>query len=67
MATFLLERVTPSALDLRNPDALALHSRWALDAYRTVGITWLGAVATDSGRMVGLIVGDDADQVHDYC
>jgi hypothetical protein len=67
MATFLLERITPAALDVRNPDALALHSRWALDEYQAAGITWLGAVATDSGRMFGLVVGDNADQVDGYC
>jgi hypothetical protein len=67
MPTFLLERVTPPAFDVRNPDQVALHSRWALEAYQAAGLSWLGAVATDGGKMLGLVVADDAAQIHGYC
>ena len=33
MATYLVERVIPPALDIADPDVVALHSRWAADAY----------------------------------
>jgi hypothetical protein len=67
MPTFLLERVIPLAFNINDPDQVALHSRWALDAYQAAGISWLGGVATDGGKMFGLVVADNADAVHSYC
>jgi len=67
MPTFLLERVTPPAFDVRNADQVPLHSRWALDAYQAAGISWLGGIATDAGRMLSLVVADNAEAVHHYC
>jgi len=67
MSTFVLERVIPPAFDISSPDQLALHSRWATDAYQASGIVWLGGVATDKGNMYSLIVADSVDDVHRYC
>lgn len=67
MPTFLLERITPPAFDVRDADQVPLHSRWALDAYQSAGIAWLGGIATDGGRMLSLVVADNADQIHGYC
>lgn len=67
MPTFLLERVIPPALVIDDPDIVALHSRWATDAYQAAGIVWLGGVATDKGNMYSLVVADDAEAIHRYC
>ena len=67
MPTFLLERIIPPALNIADPDNVALHSRWAADAYHAAGIVWLGGVATDQGRMYSLVVADSAQDVKRYC
>ena len=67
MPTFVLERVIPPAFDISKPEIVALHSRWATDAYQAAGIVWLGGVATDKGNMYSLVVADDADAIHRYC
>jgi hypothetical protein len=67
MPTFLLERIIPPALTIADPDNVALHSRWAMDAYQAAGIVWLGGVAADNGKMVSLVVADGIDDVKRYC
>jgi hypothetical protein len=65
--TYLVERVIPPAFDIEDPTAVALHSRWAADAYRTAGIAWFGGVATDKGNMYSLVVADGVDDISRYC
>jgi hypothetical protein len=65
--TFVLERVIPPAFDITDPGVVALHSRWAADAYQAAAIVWLGGVATDKGNMYSLVVADSVDDVHRYC
>jgi hypothetical protein len=65
--TFVLERVIPPAFDIADPDVVALHSRWAADAYQAAGIAWLGGVATDKGNMYSLVVADSAEDIARYC
>jgi hypothetical protein len=65
--TFLLERIIPPALDVADAENVALHSRWAADAYHAAGIAWLGGVATDKGNMYGLVVADAVEDVQRYC
>ena len=67
MPTYVLERVIPPAFDVTNPDQVALHSRWATDAYHAAGIVWLGGVATDKGNMYSLVVADSSDDIRRYC
>lgn len=67
MPTFVVERVIPPALTVTDPDNVALHSRWAADAYHAAGIVWLGGVATDAGNMYSLVVADSTDDVKRYC
>ena len=67
MPTYLVERVIPPAFDIGDPAAVALHSRWAADAYRAVGIAWFGGVATDKGKMYSLVVADGVDDIARYC
>ena len=67
MPTFLLERVIPAALNVADPEDVALHSRWAADAYQAAGIAWLGGVATDKGNMYSLVVADSAEDIARYC
>jgi hypothetical protein len=68
MPTFVLERIIPPAFDIADPDVVALHSRWATDAYHAAGIVWLGGVATDKGNMYSLVVAaDDVDAIKRYC
>lgn len=67
MPTFVLERVIPPAFNIADPDQVALHSRWATDAYHAAGIVWLGGVATDKGNMYSLVVADDGDAIKRYC
>jgi hypothetical protein len=65
--TFVLERIIPPSFDIADPDVVALHSRWAMDAYQAAGIVWLGGVATDKSNMYSLVVADSADEVRRYC
>jgi hypothetical protein len=67
MPTFVLERVIPPTFDIADPGIVALHSRWAADAYQAAGIVWLGGVATDKGNMYSLVVADSVDDVRRYC
>jgi hypothetical protein len=66
MPTFVLERVTPPNFQVADPDQVALHSRWAADAYLAAGIVWLGGVATD-GNMDSLVVADGDEDIRRYC
>lgn len=66
MPTFVLERIIPLALVVDDPDIVALHSRWATDAYQVAGIVWLGGVATDKGNMYSLVAADDVGAIHRY-
>jgi hypothetical protein len=65
--TFLVERVIPPAFDIADPAVVALHSRWAADAYQAAGIAWLGGVATDKGNMFSLVVADSAGDIARCC
>ncbi len=67
MPTFVLERVIPPAFDIADPGVVALHSRWAADAYQAAGIAWLGGVATDKGNMYSLVVADSVEDIERYC
>ena len=67
MPTFVLERVIPATFDIADPDVVALHSRWAADAYQAAGIAWLGGVATDRGSMYSLVVADSIADIERYC
>ena len=67
MPTYLVERVIPPALDIADPDVVALHSRWAADAYQAAGIAWLGGVATDTGTMFSVVVADSVADIARYC
>jgi hypothetical protein len=66
MPTFILERATPTGFDVTDADQIALHSRWATDAYAAVGIAWLGGVATD-GHMYSLVVAESDEALRAYC
>jgi hypothetical protein len=65
MQVFLIERVIPPAFDTANPDQVALHSRWATDAYQAVGIVWYGGVVA-GGRMYSMVAADDAGVIERY-
>ena len=67
MPTYLVERLIPPAFDIEDPTAVALHSRWAADAYQRAGIAWFGGVATDNGKMYSLLVADGVDDICRYC
>lgn len=67
MPTYLVERVIPPAFEISNPEIVALHSRWAADAYQAAGIAWLGGVATDNGNMYSLVVADGPGDIARYC
>lgn len=58
MQIFMIERTIPPAFDTANPDQIALHSRWATDAYMAAGIVWYGGVVA-GGRMVSMVAADD--------
>jgi hypothetical protein len=65
MPTFVLERIVPPGFDVTDPGQVALHSRWAADAYRDANIVWLGGVAT-KGKMYSVLVADDRGDVERY-
>jgi hypothetical protein len=67
MPTYFVERAIPPAFDVRDPNQVALHTRWAADAYQAAGITWLGGVATDAGTMYGLVVAESDSDIERYC
>jgi hypothetical protein len=61
MNTFLVERTIPVAFHVDDPEQVALHARWAVDAYREVGAFWIGGLVTED-RMWSLVT---AEQAHD--
>jgi hypothetical protein len=65
MDTFLIERTIPAAFHVEDPDNVALHARWAVDAYRKVGAFWLGGVVTED-RMFSLVTAEDAGDLERY-
>ena len=65
MKTFLVERTIPPAFRHEDPEIVALHARWAVDAYRKVGAMWLGGVVTDNG-MFSLVTAEHEDDLHEY-
>ena len=65
MHTFLIERTIPPRFDAGDADQVALHARWALDAYAAVGATWLGGVVTE-GAMFSLATAEDAADLEAY-
>lgn len=65
MQTFLVERSIPARFDVTDPDAVALHCRWALDGYAAVGAAWLGGVVTEGG-MFSLVAADDAEDLRQH-
>jgi hypothetical protein len=65
MQTYLVERTIPPSFRFEDPDTLALHARWAADAYRKVGAFWLGGVITDNG-MFSLVAVEQADDLARY-
>jgi hypothetical protein len=66
MLTYLMERTIPPRFDSADPDQVALHARWAVDAYREVGAFWLGGVVTED-RMFSLVTAEAQDDLHRYC
>ena len=67
MPTYLVERVIPPAFDAADPQIVALHSRWAADAYQAAGIAWLGGVATNKGNMFSVVVAASVEDIARYC
>ena len=65
MMTFLVERKIPAAFRYEDPDNVALHARWAVDTYKTVGAFWLGGVVTDNG-MFSLVTAEREADIHEY-
>ncbi|HEX2816913.1 MAG TPA: hypothetical protein VHN39_10980 [Phenylobacterium sp.] len=65
MNTFLVERTIPAAFHAEDPEQVALHARWAVDAYRDVGAFWIGGVITED-RMWSLVTAEAADDLTRY-
>lgn len=65
MMTFLTQRTTPPNFRFEDSAEVALHCRWAVDAYRKVGAFWLGGVVTDEG-MFGLVTAERAEDLRRY-
>jgi hypothetical protein len=61
MQTFLVERTVPAAFRHEDPDTLALHARWATDAYKVVGAFWHGGVVTDAAMWSLVSAESEAD------
>jgi len=66
MHTFMLERTIPLRFDVADAGQVAMHARWAVDAYREVGAFWLGGVVTED-RMFSLVVAEDESDLQRYC
>jgi hypothetical protein len=65
MKTFLVERTIPPRFDVADPDQVALHARWAVDAYQAVGAFWLGGVVTED-RMYSLVTAEGEANLQTY-
>ncbi len=65
MQTFLIERTIPARFDPADADQVALHARWALDAYQAAGAAWLGGVVTED-RMFSLVTAEAAEDLQRY-
>lgn len=65
MLTYLVERKIPPAFRVDDPENVALHARWAVDAYRNVGAMWLGGAVTDNGMFSVVVVEQETD-LHEY-
>ncbi len=65
MRTFLIERTIPPRFEVADADQVALHARWAVDAYREVGAMWLGGAVTED-RMFSLVTAEAADDLDRY-
>ncbi len=65
MQTFLVERTIPPRFDVSDPDMVALHARWAVDAYRQAGAFWLGGVVTEDA-MFSLVTAEAAEDLVRY-
>ena len=63
MLTYLVERNVPATFG--DSEVVALHARWAADAYRKVGAFWLGGVITDNGMFSAVTVEREED-LHEY-
>jgi len=66
MKTFVVERTIPPGFDVADPDQVALHARWAVNAYREVGAFWLGGVVTDNA-MFSLVTAEEEGDLQRYC
>lgn len=66
MLTYLMERTIPPRFDTTDPNQVALHARWATDAYREVGAFWLGGVVTED-RMFSLVTAEAEGDLRRYC
>ena len=65
MQTFLVERTIPPAFLHEDPAVLAMHARWATDAYRAVGAFWHGGVITEAA-MWSLVSAEAEDDLGRY-
>ena len=65
MQTFLVQRTIPEAFRADDPQNVALHARWAVDAYKQVGAFWIGGVVTDDG-MFSLVTAERQADLHEY-
>ena len=65
MLTFLVERTIPPLFDTGDPEHVALHARWAVDAYREVGAFWLGGVVTED-RLFSLATAEQKADLERY-
>jgi hypothetical protein len=65
MQTFLVERRIPPTFHVDDAAQVAMHARWAVDAYRAVGALWIGGVVTED-RMWSLVTAEGADDLARY-
>ncbi len=65
MPTFVVERTIPALMRVADRDNIALHCRWAKDAYHQVGASWLGGVITED-RMFSLVVAEQAEDLRAF-
>jgi hypothetical protein len=65
METYLIQRTIPAALKVEDPENVALHCRWAADAYHGIGAHWLGGVVTEDA-MFSLVAAERAQDLTRY-